>query len=80
MNKVAVIGSGTMGNGIAQVFAQHGWGVTMVDVAQAALDRGLATIQASLERLAKKGVAEPEAGGGTAAGGSRPAPCWKPPR
>ena len=50
MNRVAVIGAGTMGNGIAHVFAQHGWGVTLIDVKQEALDRGLATIRSNLDR------------------------------
>ena len=53
---VAVIGSGTMGNGIAQVFAQHGWNVVMVDISQAVLDKGLETIKGSLDRLVKKGT------------------------
>jgi len=54
--KVAVIGAGTMGNGIAQVFATAGHAVTMIDVSAAALDRGLATIRTSLGRLVKKGT------------------------
>ena len=53
--KVAVIGGGTMGNGIAQVFAMQGHAVTMVDVSAAALERGLAAVQGSLARLVKKG-------------------------
>jgi len=56
VSKVAVVGAGTMGNGIAHVFAQHGWSVTLVDVAQDALARGLATIKKNVERLEKKGV------------------------
>lgn len=56
MTKVAVIGAGTMGNGIAHVFAQHEWQVTLIDVAQPALDKGLATIQANLARQVKKGA------------------------
>ncbi|HEV8123744.1 MAG TPA: 3-hydroxybutyryl-CoA dehydrogenase [Gemmatimonadales bacterium] len=59
--KVAVIGGGTMGNGIAQVFAQHGWDVVLVDVAQSALDKALATIKANLERMVKKGTLTAEA-------------------
>jgi 3-hydroxybutyryl-CoA dehydrogenase len=54
--KVAVIGSGTMGNGIAQVLAQEGFSVFLVDVSSEALDRAAQTIQKSLERLVKKGV------------------------
>ncbi|MFZ5624010.1 MAG: 3-hydroxyacyl-CoA dehydrogenase family protein [Gemmatimonadota bacterium] len=54
--QAAVIGSGTMGNGIAHVLAQHGWDVALIDIDQAALDRGLATIKANLERQVKKGT------------------------
>ena len=61
MTRVAVIGAGTMGNGIAHVFAQGGWDVALVDVAQASLDRGLATIRANLERQVKKGTLAAEA-------------------
>jgi len=56
MARVAVVGAGTMGNGIAHVFAQHGWDVALVDVAQAALEKGVATIRANLERQLKKGM------------------------
>ncbi|MGB0686268.1 MAG: 3-hydroxyacyl-CoA dehydrogenase family protein [Planctomycetota bacterium] len=52
--KVAVIGAGTMGNGIAQVFATHGHDVVLIDVAQEGLDRGLGTIRKSLDRFVKK--------------------------
>ena len=45
---VGVIGAGTMGNGIAQVFAQSGFSVTLVDVAQPMLDRARVTIEKSL--------------------------------
>ncbi|RYE89277.1 MAG: 3-hydroxybutyryl-CoA dehydrogenase, partial [Cytophagaceae bacterium] len=48
--QVAVIGSGTMGNGIAHVFAQHGFAVSLIDINQPALDRGLATITKNLDR------------------------------
>ena len=51
---VGVVGAGTMGNGIAQVFAQAGFSVILTDVSQAALDRGLAAISSSLSRLVKK--------------------------
>ncbi len=54
IERVGVIGAGTMGNGIAQACAVSGVDVVMVDVAQAAVDRGLAAIGASLERLEKK--------------------------
>ncbi|MGD0991499.1 MAG: 3-hydroxybutyryl-CoA dehydrogenase [Gemmatimonadales bacterium] len=56
MAKVAVVGAGTMGNGIAHVFAQHGWDVALVDVAEAALAKGVAAIRANLERQLKKGT------------------------
>jgi len=54
--KIAVIGAGQMGNGIAHVFAQASFQVTMIDVAQAALDRGKATIEKNLDRQLKKGT------------------------
>ena len=56
MSKVAVVGAGTMGNGIAHVFAQHGWETSLIDVSQDALDRGVATIKQNLARLEKKGA------------------------
>ncbi len=56
MKQAAVIGAGTMGNGIAHVFAQHGWQVTLVDAVPAALERALGTIKGNLERQVKKGV------------------------
>ena len=52
--KIGVVGAGTMGNGIAQAFAQAGFEVVMSDVAQAALDRAMATIAGSYDRLIKK--------------------------
>lgn len=51
---VGIIGAGTMGNGIAQACATSGIQVIMVDINQAAVDKGLATIAASLDRLIKK--------------------------
>jgi 3-hydroxybutyryl-CoA dehydrogenase len=54
VSTVGVIGAGTMGNGIAQVSAAAGLSVIMVDVAQSAVDRGMAAIGASLDRLVKK--------------------------
>ncbi|AMJ65435.1 3-hydroxyacyl-CoA dehydrogenase family protein [Hymenobacter sp. PAMC 26628] len=53
---IAVIGSGTMGNGIAHVFAQHGFAVALVDVSQPALDRALGTIAKNLDRQVAKGA------------------------
>ena len=51
---VAVVGAGTMGNGIAQTFAAHGTRVAMIDVDAGALERGRATIEKSLARFVKK--------------------------
>lgn len=53
---VTVVGAGTMGNGIAHTFAQHGYSVVLHDVKQAFLDRGLTTIQTNLDRQVKKGT------------------------
>jgi 3-hydroxybutyryl-CoA dehydrogenase len=55
IEKIAVIGAGTMGNGIAQVCATSGYAVTMIDVQAAALERGLDTIRRSLGKLVDKG-------------------------
>lgn len=52
--KVAVIGAGTMGNGIAHVFAQHGYNVHLIDMSQEALDKGMATIAKNMDRQIKK--------------------------
>ena len=54
MSKVGVVGAGTMGNGIAQVFAQKGRDVVLVDVDQEFLDRALARIDKNARRVAKK--------------------------
>ncbi len=53
--RVAVIGAGQMGNGIAHVFAQNGFDVAMIDVSAEALERGKATIASNLDRQIKKG-------------------------
>ena len=55
-DRIAVIGAGQMGNGIAHVFAQHGYPVVMIDVSRAALDKGKATVASNLERQVKKGT------------------------
>ncbi|MFC5270045.1 3-hydroxyacyl-CoA dehydrogenase family protein [Adhaeribacter terreus] len=55
MTQVAVIGSGTMGNGIAHVFAQNNYQVSLIDISQAALDKALATISKNLDRIVAKG-------------------------
>jgi 3-hydroxybutyryl-CoA dehydrogenase len=56
MQKIAVIGAGTMGNGIAHVFAQHGYAVTLIDVSAQALEKALQTISKNLERQEAKGT------------------------
>ena len=57
MNNIAVIGAGTMGNGIAHVFAQSGYQVTLIDLSQEALERALRTITKNLDRqLAKEKI------------------------
>jgi len=55
-DKVAVVGAGTMGNGIAQTFATYGASVQLVDVDEVGLKRGLAGIESSLARFVKKGT------------------------
>ncbi len=54
IKKIAVIGAGTMGNGITQVFAQNGFPVTMIDIKDEFLERGVKAIDRSLSRLVKK--------------------------
>lgn len=54
MENIAVIGSGTMGNGIAHVFAQNGFKVSLIDISEAALEKGMATIAKNLDRQVKK--------------------------
>ena len=53
---MAVIGAGTMGNGIAQVFAQAGWQVTLIDVQTAQLEKAVQTIGKNLDRMIAKGT------------------------
>jgi 3-hydroxybutyryl-CoA dehydrogenase len=55
-DRIAVVGAGQMGNGIAHVFAQSGFQVTMIDVSQEALDNGRSTIATNIERQVKKGT------------------------
>lgn len=54
INKVGIVGAGTMGNGIAQAFSVAGINVTMTDISDSAIQRGLSTISGSLDRLIKK--------------------------
>jgi 3-hydroxybutyryl-CoA dehydrogenase len=56
MKNITVIGSGTMGNGIAHTFAQHGFNVALVDINQDALNRAIQTITGNLDRQLKKGA------------------------
>jgi 3-hydroxybutyryl-CoA dehydrogenase len=56
MKNVAVIGAGTMGNGIAHVFAQFGYKVNLIDVSQVSLDKAVATITKNLDRQVAKGA------------------------
>jgi 3-hydroxybutyryl-CoA dehydrogenase len=60
LKKVAVIGAGTMGNGIAHVFAQHGFTVNLVDVNAAQLEKALQTIQKNFDRQIAKGAVTEE--------------------
>jgi len=60
MKNIAVIGSGTMGNGIAHVFAQYGYKVSLVDVSDEALKKAIATIDKNLGRQVEKGTIKPE--------------------
>lgn len=56
MKNISVIGSGTMGNGIAHVFAQNGFEVSLIDIKQEFLDKALATIGKNLDRQVSKGT------------------------
>lgn len=56
IKKVAVIGAGTMGNGIAHVFAQHGFETVLVDVSEEQLKKAIATVDKNLERMVAKGT------------------------
>lgn len=56
MKNIAVIGAGTMGNGIAHTFAQSGFTVKLIDVSEKSLDKGMATIAGNLDRMLAKGT------------------------
>ena len=56
MKKISVIGAGTMGNGIAHVFAQSGYDVALVDISESALEKAMTTIKKNLDRLLQKGI------------------------
>ncbi|MEJ1222140.1 3-hydroxyacyl-CoA dehydrogenase family protein [Sediminicola sp. 1XM1-17] len=55
MKNIAVIGAGTMGNGIAHVFAQNGYKVNLIDISQSSLDKGMSVIEKNLDRMVSKG-------------------------
>src|SRR5690554_2844291 len=56
MKNIAVIGAGTMGNGIAHTFAQSGFTVKLIDISEASLERGMKTIATNLDRMVAKGT------------------------
>jgi 3-hydroxybutyryl-CoA dehydrogenase len=58
MKNIAVIGAGTMGNGITHAFAQAGYKVQLIDVKQTALNNALQTISKNLDRMVSKGKIE----------------------
>lgn len=55
MKNIAVIGAGTMGNGIAHTFAQNGFRVNLIDISEKSLEKGMATISGNLDRMIAKG-------------------------
>src|SRR5690606_28299810 len=59
MKKIAVIGAGTMGNGIAHTFAQYGYSTHLIDLSQEALDKGMSTIDKNLGRMVAKKLFRP---------------------
>ncbi len=65
MEKIAVIGSGTMGNGIAHVFSQFGFKVSLIDISQEALNKGMDTIKKNLDRQVLQGIITAENKGST---------------
>ena len=54
MKNIAVIGAGTMGNGIAHTFAQSGFKVNLIDVSESSLKKGIETITKNLDRMVSK--------------------------
>ena len=60
MKTIAVIGAGTMGNGIAHTFAQSGFTVKLIDISEASLERGINTIATNLDRMVAKGTISEE--------------------
>src|SRR5436190_6599670 len=60
MKNITVIGAGTMGNGIAHVFAQNGFTVSLCDVSKEVLDKAVATVSKNLDRMVSKGAVTAE--------------------
>ncbi|OGR56597.1 MAG: hypothetical protein A2X36_11055 [Elusimicrobia bacterium GWA2_69_24] len=60
IKKISVVGSGQMGGGIAHVFALSGFDVTLIDVSQELVDRGLGVIRSNMDRQVKKETIRPE--------------------
>lgn len=60
MKTIAVIGAGTMGNGIAHTFAQSGFTVKLIDISEASLEKGMKTIASNLDRMVTKGTISEE--------------------
>ena len=56
MNTIAVIGAGTMGNGIAHTFAQTGFTVKLIDISEKSIEKGMNTIATNLDRMVAKGT------------------------
>ncbi len=54
MKNIAVIGAGTMGNGIAHTFAQFNYKVCLIDISEVSLEKGMATIARNLDRMVSK--------------------------
>lgn len=65
MKTIAVIGAGTMGNGIAHTFAQFGFQVNLIDISEASLEKGLKTIEKNLDRMVSKGSIDEDKKQGT---------------
>jgi 3-hydroxybutyryl-CoA dehydrogenase len=61
MKNISIIGSGTMGNGIAHVFAQFGYSVSLIDISEDSLKKGMATIQKNMTRQVEKGTVTEDA-------------------
>jgi 3-hydroxybutyryl-CoA dehydrogenase len=60
IQKVVVLGAGTMGNGIAHTFAQNGFGVSLADISEKALEKGMKIIETNLGRMIQKGLISEE--------------------